>query len=102
MKPYYALYLGGMGSRGKNFYNDLASRYGFEADAKRIQDLYLDGNKREAAAAVPDAFVDEMALVGPRGRIAERIEAWQESGATTMLVSTRDLGTLRAVAELAL
>jgi F420-dependent oxidoreductase-like protein len=102
MKPYYALYLGGMGSRGKNFYNDLASAYGFEADAKRIQDLYLDGKKREAAAAVPDAFVDEMALVGPRERLAERIEAWRESGATTMLVSTRDLGTLRAVAELAL
>jgi F420-dependent oxidoreductase-like protein len=102
MKPYYALYLGGMGSRGKNFYNDLASAYGFEADAKRIQDLYLDGKKREAAAAVPDAFVDEMALVGPRERIAERLEAWKESGATTMLVSTRDLGTVRAVAELAL
>jgi F420-dependent oxidoreductase-like protein len=102
MKPYYALYLGGMGSRGKNFYNDLASRYGFEADAKRIQDLYLDGNKREAAAAVPDTFVDEMALVGPRERIAQRIEAWKESGATTMLVSTRDLATLRTVAELTL
>jgi F420-dependent oxidoreductase-like protein len=102
MKPYYALYLGGMGSRGKNFYNDLASAYGFEAEAKRIQDLYLDGNKREAAAAVPDAFVDEVALVGPRERIAERLEAWKESGATTMLVSTRDLGTVRAVAELAL
>jgi F420-dependent oxidoreductase-like protein len=102
MKPYYALYLGGMGSRGQNFYNDLASTYGFEADAKRIQDLYLDGKKLEAAAAVPDAFVDEMALVGPRERLAERLAAWKESGATTMLVSTRDLGTLRAVAELAL
>jgi F420-dependent oxidoreductase-like protein len=102
MKPYYALYLGGMGSRGQNIYNDLASKYGFEADAKRIQDLYLDGKKLEAAAAVPDAFVDEMALVGPRERIGERIAAWKESGATTMLVSTRDLGTLRAVAELAL
>ena len=102
LKPYYALYLGGMGSRGTNFYNDLASTYGFEAQAKRIQDLYLDGKKMEAAAAVPDAFVDEMALVGPRERLAERLAAWKESGATTMLVSTRDLGTLRAVAELAL
>jgi F420-dependent oxidoreductase-like protein len=102
MKPYYALYIGGMGSRTENFYNDLASAYGFEADAKRIQDLYLDGKKREAAAAVPDALVDEMTLVGPRERMAERVEAWKESGATTMLVSTRDLGTLRAVAELAL
>jgi F420-dependent oxidoreductase-like protein len=102
MKPYYALYIGGMGSRTENFYNDLACAYGFEGDAKRIQDLYLDGKKREAAAAVPDALVDEMTLVGPRERIADRIDAWKESGATTMLVSTRDPGTLRAVAELAL
>jgi F420-dependent oxidoreductase-like protein len=102
MKPYYALYIGGMGARGQNFYNDLASMYGFEADAKRIQDLYLDGKKKEAAAAVPDALVDEMTLVGPRERFAERLEAWKESGATTMLVSTRDAATIRAVAELAL
>jgi F420-dependent oxidoreductase-like protein len=102
MKPYYALYIGGMGARGQNFYNDLASAYGFEADARRIQDLYLDGKKREAAAAVPEALVDEMTLVGPRERIAERLEAWRESGATTMLVSTRDAATMRTVAELAL
>jgi F420-dependent oxidoreductase-like protein len=102
LKPYYALYIGGMGARGQNFYNDLASAYGFEADAKRIQNLYLDGMKREAAAAVPDALVDEMALAGPREHIAERLEAWKESGATTMLVSTRDVATVRAVAELAL
>jgi F420-dependent oxidoreductase-like protein len=102
LRPYYALYIGGMGARGQNFYNDLATAYGFEADAKRIQDLYLDGKKKEAAAAVPDALVDEMTLVGPRERIAERLDAWRESGATTMLVSARDLGTLRAVAELAL
>jgi alkanesulfonate monooxygenase SsuD/methylene tetrahydromethanopterin reductase-like flavin-dependent oxidoreductase (luciferase family) len=102
LRPYYALYIGGMGARGQNFYNDLACAYGFEADARRIQDLYLDGNKREAAAAVPDTLVDEMTLVGPRGRIAERLEAWRESGATTMLVSARDLATIRAVAELAL
>jgi F420-dependent oxidoreductase-like protein len=102
LKPYYALYVGGMGARGQNFYNDLASAYGFEAEARRIQDLYLDGKKKEATAAVPDALVDEMTLVGPRERIAERLQAWEESGATTMLISTRDLGTLRAVAELAL
>jgi F420-dependent oxidoreductase-like protein len=102
LRPYYALYVGGMGARGQNFYNDLASAYGFEAEAKRIQDLYLEGKKKEATAAVPDALVDEMALVGPRERIAERLAAWRESGATTMLVSTRDLGTLRAVAELTL
>jgi F420-dependent oxidoreductase-like protein len=99
LKPYYALYVGGMGSRGKNFYNDLVVRYGFEADARAIQDLYLDGRVRDAAAAVPDALVDELALVGPKERIADRLAAWRDSGATTILVSTRDAATLRAVAE---
>jgi F420-dependent oxidoreductase-like protein len=102
LKPYYALYIGGMGARGKNFYNDLVARYGYEAEAREIQDLYLAGNKRDAAAAVPDAFVDEVALVGPKERIAERFEAWRESGATTMLISTQQPEALRAVAEIAL
>ncbi len=102
LKPYYALYVGGMGARGKNFYNELAREYGFEEAAQRIQDLFLDGKQRDAAAAVPDELVDELALVGPRERIAERLEAWKESGATTMLVSTRDAATLRAVAEVTL
>jgi F420-dependent oxidoreductase-like protein len=102
LKPYYALYVGGMGARGKNFYNELAREYGFEEAAQRIQDLFLDGKQRDAAAAVPDELVDELALVGPRERIAERLEAWKESGATTMLVSTRDPATLRAVADLSL
>ena len=102
LKPYYALYVGGMGARGKNFYNELACEYGFEEAAQRIQDLFLDGKQRDAAAAVPDELVDELALVGPRERIAERLEAWKESGATAMLISTRDPGTLRAVAELSL
>jgi F420-dependent oxidoreductase-like protein len=101
LKPYYALYLGGMGARGKNFYNDLACEYGYEEAAERIQDLFLDGKQRDAAAAVPDELVDELALVGPPTRIAERLEAWRESGATTLLISTRDEATLRAVAELA-
>ncbi len=99
IRAYYALYVGGMGARGKNFYNDLVSSYGYEAEAKKIQDLFLDGKQRDAAAAVPDALVDEMALVGPRDRIADRLEAWRESGATTLLVSARDQATLRAVAE---
>ena len=102
LKPYYALYIGGMGARGKNFYNELASRYGFEAEAREIQDLYLAGNKRDAAAKVPDAFVDEVALVGPKERIAERMDAWRESGATTMLVSTQQPEALRALAEIVL
>jgi F420-dependent oxidoreductase-like protein len=101
LKQYYALYIGGMGARGKNFYNDLFARYGYEAEAKQIQDLFLDGKQRDAAALVPDQFVDQAALVGPKERIAERIDAYRESGATTLLVSTRDAATLRAVAEAA-
>jgi F420-dependent oxidoreductase-like protein len=99
LRAYYALYVGGMGARGKNFYNDLVSSYGYEAEAKEIQDLFLDGKQRDAAAAVPDALIDEMALVGPPERIADRLAAWRESGATTILVSARDQATLRAVAE---
>jgi F420-dependent oxidoreductase-like protein len=102
LKPYYALYVGGMGARGRNFYNDLFARYGYEAEAKEIQDLFLDGKKRDAAAAVPDAFVDEVALVGPKERIAERIDAWRASGATSLLVSTQQPEALRALAELVL
>jgi F420-dependent oxidoreductase-like protein len=102
LKPYYALYVGGMGARGSNFYNDLVRSYGFEKEAETIQTLFLDGKQREAAAAVPDALVDEMALVGPRERIADRLAAWRESGATTLLVSTRDPQTVHAMAELAL
>jgi F420-dependent oxidoreductase-like protein len=102
LKPYYALYVGGMGARGSNFYNDLVRSYGFEKEADTIQTLFLDGKQREAAAAVPDALVDEMALVGPRERIADRLAAWRESGATTLLVSTRDAKTVQAMAELAL
>jgi F420-dependent oxidoreductase-like protein len=102
LKPYYALYIGGMGARGTNFYNDLVRKYGFEAEAEESQTLFLDGKQRDAAAAVPDGLVDELALVGPRERIADRLAAWRESGATTLLVSTRDAVTVRALAELVL
>jgi F420-dependent oxidoreductase-like protein len=102
LKAHYALYIGGMGARGKNFYNSLFQRYGFEAEAKEIQDLFLDGKQREAAAAVPDAFVDRVALVGSKEHIAERIDAFREAGATTLLCSTRDREALRALAEIAL
>ncbi|HET8605660.1 MAG TPA: LLM class F420-dependent oxidoreductase [Gaiellaceae bacterium] len=102
LKPYYALYVGGMGAKGRNFYNDLFVRYGFEHEAAEIQELYLGGRQREAIAAVPDAFVDRVSLVGPRERIAERLDAFRAAGATTLLVSTRDPAALRAVAELAL
>jgi len=101
LKQYYAFYIGAMGSRARNFYNDLFARYGYEREAREIQDLSLDGKQREAAALVPDRFVDEAALVGPKERIAERLEAFREAGATTLLISTRDVETLRAVAEAA-
>ncbi len=101
LKEYYSFYIGGMGARSKNFYNDLFARYGYEAEAREVQDLFLEGKQREAAARVPDAFVDEVALVGPVERIRDRLAAWRESGATTLLVSTRDPATLRAVAEAA-
>jgi alkanesulfonate monooxygenase SsuD/methylene tetrahydromethanopterin reductase-like flavin-dependent oxidoreductase (luciferase family) len=90
-----------MGARGANFYNDLARAYGFEAEAEKIQDLFLEGHQRDAAAAVPDQLIDEMALVGPPERIRERLAAWRESGATELLISTLDPPTLRTVAEAA-
>jgi F420-dependent oxidoreductase-like protein len=102
LKPYYALYIGGMGAKGRNFYNDLFARYGFEREAAEIQELYLGGRQREAIAAVPDAFVDRVALVGPKERLAERVAAFREAGATTLLVSTRDAGALQAMAEVVL
>jgi Luciferase-like monooxygenase len=100
VKPMLALYIGGMGARGRNFYNDLACRYGYEGAAKEIQDLYLDGKKQEAAAAVPDDLVDEVALCGPKERIAELIEPWKKSPVTTMVLATVQTEALDVMAEL--
>jgi len=102
VKPMLALYVGGMGARGRNFYNDLACRYGFEGAAKQVQDLYLDGDKRAAAAAVPDELVDEIALVGPKERIRDRLAPWLESGVTTMIVGAQQPEALEVLAELVL
>jgi F420-dependent oxidoreductase-like protein len=102
VKPRLALYVGGMGARGKNFYNELVSRYGYEAAARRIQDLYLTGKKAEAAAAVPDALVDEVALCGPKERIEERLAAWKASGVTTMICGMGQVEAIRTMAELVL
>jgi F420-dependent oxidoreductase-like protein len=87
VRPVLALYIGGMGARGKNFYNDLACRYGYEAEAKLIQDLYLDGKKEEAAAAVPLELLRAISLVGPAGYVKERLAAFAEAGATTVIVN---------------
>ncbi|HEU5367586.1 MAG TPA: LLM class F420-dependent oxidoreductase [Ktedonobacterales bacterium] len=102
IKPMLALYIGGMGARGRNFYNDLACRYGYEAAAHEIQDLYLEGRKLEAMAAVPDALVDEVALCGPKERIAELLEPWKTSRATTLICGTSQPEALRVMAELLL
>lgn len=87
LRPGIALYVGGMGARCRNFYNELARRYGYEAAAATIQDLYLDGRKEAAAAAVPDALVDEICLVGPEARVAERLAGYREAGVTTLIVA---------------
>ncbi len=85
-RPMVALYVGGMGARGKNFYNQLVCEYGYEAEAKLIQDLYLDGKKDEAAAAVPDDLLEMINLVGPEGYVKERVAAFKEAGVTNLQI----------------
>jgi F420-dependent oxidoreductase-like protein len=87
MRPFAALYIGGMGSREKNFYNALVRRYGFEDAAQEIQDLYLDGKKEEAAAAIPPELIDLVTICGPRDRVKERLEVYREAGVGTLIVS---------------
>jgi F420-dependent oxidoreductase-like protein len=107
MRPFMALYIGGMGSREKNFYNTLVQRYGFEDAAKKVQDLYLEGRKEEAAAALPTELIDLVSLVGPADRVRERLRAYADAGVGTLGVSpmawTREerIKQLRLVAELA-
>jgi F420-dependent oxidoreductase-like protein len=101
-KPMVALYVGGMGAKGKNFYNDLACRYGYEAVAAEIQDLYLGGDKAAATALVPDDLVDDVSLIGPKERIADRLEIWKEAGVTTMIVAATQPEALQLMAELVL
>jgi F420-dependent oxidoreductase-like protein len=87
MRPMVALYVGGMGAKGKNFYNDVARRYGYEEQAEKIQDLYLDGKKDDAAAAVPEELVKAMSLIGPRTYVEERLQAFAAAGVTTINVT---------------
>lgn len=100
LRPMLALYIGGMGARGRNFYNDLAARYGFEAEAAEIQDLYLSGDKGAAMARVPAELIDAVALVGPRERVRERLSIWRDSPVTTLNITVFDIETLRTVVEL--
>jgi F420-dependent oxidoreductase-like protein len=99
LRPYAALYVGGMGSREQNFYNALARRMGFDDAAQRVQDLYLDRRPREAAAAVPVEFIDATSLIGPPERIRDRLVAYAESGVTTLSVTPAapDLASKTAV-----
>jgi F420-dependent oxidoreductase-like protein len=105
IRSYAALYLGGMGSRDKNFYNQLAVRMGFAAGAAKVQELFLDRQHRAAAAAVPLAFIDQTSLIGPLARITERMRAYADSGVTTLSVALLDgtteqrLRTLRSMAD---
>ena len=86
MRAVLALYVGGMGSREKNFYNAIVQRYGFEDAAKEVQDLYLDGKKDEAAAALPAELIDMISLCGPKERVAERLEVYRDAGVGTLIV----------------
>ena len=102
LKPMLALYIGGMGSRGKNFYYNLACRYGFEEAADSIQESYLTGDRAAAVLAVPDALVDAVTLCGSRARIGDRLQLWQAAPITTLTIMTDSISTVRMMAELVL
>ncbi|MCM3516398.1 LLM class F420-dependent oxidoreductase [Nocardioides sp. P86] len=99
LRPHYALYIGGMGAKGANFHYDVFARMGFEAECEHIQELYLSGRKEEAVAAVPLAMVEQVALVGPRDKIAAELPRWQDSLLTTMIVPPRP-DVMRTMAEM--
>ena len=99
-RPTVALYLGGMGAKGRNFYNSLAQRYGFEAEAAEVQELYLDGRKQEAAAAVPAELLEKTSLIGPPGYVRDRIAAFKEAGVTVLNVIPVDPDPAQVVEQL--
>jgi F420-dependent oxidoreductase-like protein len=101
LRPMYALYFGGMGAKGANFHANVPIRMGYEAEVAKIQELYLGGNKEEAAAAVPQKLIEELTLIGPKEKIRDELEAWRESSVTTLLIGG-DPPTLRTAAELVL
>src|SRR5262245_1342366 len=100
IKATLGFYIGGMGAKSRNFHTELMARMGFEDEAYKIQDLFFEGKRDEAIMAVPDAFADEISLVGPKERIAERLDAWRATPVTTLLVGSRDPETLRLLADL--
>jgi F420-dependent oxidoreductase-like protein len=100
IRPMLGFYIGGMGAKQRNFHKELMARMGFPEEAERIQELFLGGKRDEAIAAVPDAFIDEVQLVGPPERIRDRLQAWKDSPVTTVLVSAPNVEALRKIAEL--
>jgi F420-dependent oxidoreductase-like protein len=100
-RPFVALYAGGMGARGRNFYNDVVRGYGWADEARRIQDLYLEGKKDAAAAAVPAEMIEAMSLIGPRGHVAERLAEFAAAGVTTLNVTPLGGSTAERVAQVA-
>jgi F420-dependent oxidoreductase-like protein len=101
LRPFYALYFGGMGAKGTNFHANVAIKMGYEAEVDEIAELYLSGKKDDAAAKVPRGLIEQMALIGSREKIREDLERWRESIVTTLLISG-DAATMRAAAELVL
>ncbi len=101
LRPFYALYFGGMGAKGANFHANVPIRMGYEREVAEIQELYLSGKKDEAGAKIPTALIEALSLIGPREKIREDLEKWRESVVTTLLVSG-DVATLRTAAELVL
>jgi F420-dependent oxidoreductase-like protein len=102
VKYYLSFYVGGMGAKAANFHKDLFCRMGYQEEADRIQQLFLEGKRDEAAQVIPDELADSLALIGPRDRIKERLQIWRDSRVTTLLVATTDKQHLRDIAELIL
>ncbi len=102
VKAMLGFYIGGMGSKKRNFHMELMGRMGFEAEAQKIQDLFFEGKRAEAIAIVPEQFADEISLCGPVERIRERLEAWKQSPVTSLLLANHDVETMRTMAELVL
>jgi F420-dependent oxidoreductase-like protein len=101
LRPFYALYFGGMGAKGANFHANVPIRMGYEKEVEEIQDLYLSGKKDEAGAKIPTALIEDLSLIGPAAKIRDELARWRESVVTTLLISG-DAATLRAAAELVL
>ena len=102
VKAMLGFYIGGMGAKKRNFHMELMARMGFEAEAHKIQDLFMEGKRAEATAAVPDQFADEVSLCGPIDRIKDRLQAWRETPVTSLLLGNSDPDTMQTMAELVL